>query len=245
MGELAIGLAWALGLGIYTSVTPCPLATNIAAISYISRRVGNSRAVLLTGLLYALGRTLVYTVLGVLLVASLLASDVVSSFLREYMNELLGPLLILVGMFLLGLIQVGVSGPGVSEKLQKRVDAMGIWGALLLGVVFAMSFCPISAGLFFLTLIPEAVRLESRVGLPSLYGVGTAVPVVAFALVVAFSAQSLGKAYNRVTQIEWWVRRISGALFLAVGVYFTLRFIFDLSIQQDGSFWRVSIRLWS
>jgi cytochrome c-type biogenesis protein len=230
MVEFALGLAWAFGLGIYTSITPCPLATNIAAISYISRQVGSSKQVLLTGLLYALGRTLVYTALGIILVAGLLASHRVSSLLNEYMNQLLGPILILVAMFLQGMINVGVSGPGISEKMQKRVDSMGVWGALFLGVVFALSFCPISAGLFFLTLIPYAAELNSRVGLPSAYGIGTALPVVAFALVIAFSAQSLGMAFNRVSQVEWWVRRSSGVLFLLLGIYFTLRYIFGLHV---------------
>lgn len=146
--DFVLGLGWAIWLGVFTSVNPCPLATNIAAISYIGRRVSSARHVLLSGLLYALGRTLVYLVLGVLLVTSLLASNQVSSFLRGFMNELLGPILVLIAMFLLGLIEVHFSGPGVSEKLQKRVDALGMWGALLLGVLFAMAFCPTSAALF-------------------------------------------------------------------------------------------------
>ncbi len=139
--EYALGLGWALWLGIFTSINPCPLATNIAAISYIGRGVSNSRRVLLAGLLYALGRTLVYLTLGVLLVESLLASNQVSSFLRGFVNELLGPILIVVAMFLLGLVEVGISGPGMSEKMRKRADALGIWGSLLLGIVFAMAFC--------------------------------------------------------------------------------------------------------
>jgi cytochrome c biogenesis protein CcdA len=227
-GPFTVGLAWALGLGIYTSITPCPLATNIAAISYIGRRVANPRQVLLTGLLYALGRTLAYTVLGFLLVAGLAASSAVSSFFRQYMNDLLGPILILVSMFLLGMLEFGINVPGMGEGLQKRVDALGIWGAFFLGIVFALSFCPISAGLFFLTLIPYAVVLDSHIGLPAVYGIGTALPVVVFAFIIAFSAQSLGKVFNRLTQFEIWIRRTTGAIFLAVGIYFTLRNVFEL-----------------
>jgi cytochrome c biogenesis protein CcdA len=245
MNEFAVGVAWALWLGVFTSITPCPLATNIAAISYIGRRVGDPRQVFLTGLLYALGRTLAYLALGMILVAGLLASTEVSSFLREYMNELLGPILILVAMFLLEMIQIGVSRPGMSEKMQRRVDALGIWGALLLGVIFALSFCPVSAGLFFLQLIPHSAYLESRVALPSAYGVGTALPVVVFAVIIAFGAQSLGKAFNRLSQVEWWVRRVTGIIFLVVGIYFTLVHIFDLTITREGHWFEVSIRFWS
>jgi len=228
-GGYLFGLAWALWLGVFTSVTPCPLATNIAAVSYIGRRVGKTRQVLLTGLLYALGRTVVYLSLGALLVAGLLASATVSSFLRKHMNELLGPLLILVGLFLLEMVRVGLPGTGMTEKVQRRVDAMGIWGALLLGVVFALAFCPISAGLFFFQLVPQSAYLGSYVGLPALYGIGTAIPVVAFTLVLVYSAQSVGKVFNRVTQIEWWVRRIGGFVFLALGAYFTLVYVFGVA----------------
>jgi cytochrome c-type biogenesis protein len=241
--EFALGLGWALWLGIFTSINPCPLATNVAAISYIGRRVSNPRQVLLTGLLYALGRTLVYLVLGVLLVESLLAGNQVSSFLRGFMNELLGPILILIAMFLLGLIEVSFSGPGVSEKMQRRVDALGVWGALLLGILFALAFCPTSAALY-LKLIQDSTNLRSPVAMPSLFGLGTALPVVVFAVILAFSAQSLGKAFNRLTQIEWWVRLITGLLFLALGMYFTLLHIFEMTISCEGGLLHVSLRYW-
>src|SRR4030042_1283 len=109
----------ALYLGVLTSISPCPLATNIAAISYIGRRVGNSRQGFLTGLLYTFGRTLAYLALGALLVASVLSIPQVAMFLQKYMSKLLGPILILVAMFLLELIQVGFSGSGMSDKMQK------------------------------------------------------------------------------------------------------------------------------
>lgn len=228
MMELSIGMASALWLGVLTSISPCPLATNIAAISYIGRRVGNSRQVFLTGLLYTFGRTLAYLALGALLVASVLSIPQVAMFLQKYMSKLLGPILILVAMFLLELIQVGFSGSGMSQKMQKRVDALGIWGALLLGVVFALSFCPVSAALFFGSLIPLSVKFESSVTLPVIYGIGTALPVLVFAVLIALSAQSVGKAFNKLTQIEWWARRITGVIFLVVGIYYCLKFIFEV-----------------
>ena len=228
MMELSIGMASALWLGVLTSISPCPLATNIAAISYIGRRVGSARQVFLTGLLYTFGRTLAYLALGALLVASVLSIPQVAMFLQKYMSKLLGPILILVAMFLLELVHVGFSGSGMSDKMQKRVDALGIWGALLLGVVFALSFCPVSAALFFGSLIPLSVKVESSVALPVIYGVGTALPVLVFAVLIALSAQSVGKAFNKLTQIEWWARRITGVIFLGVGIYYCLKFIFEV-----------------
>jgi cytochrome c biogenesis protein CcdA len=221
-------LLWAIWLGIFTAITPCTLVANVAAVSYIGRRVDSPQRIVATGMFYALGQTLAYTVLGFILVAGLLATNAVSSFLHRYMNELLGPLLMLTAMFLLGLVQVGISGPGVSERLQKRLDALGIWGAFFLGVIFALTFCPVSGGLFFFQLIPQSAYYNSRVLLPALYGLGNVLPVVFFAFLLAFSAQSVGKVFNRLTQIEQWLQWLTGGIFLAAGIFFCLRYIMDI-----------------
>ncbi|MEW6182999.1 MAG: aromatic aminobenezylarsenical efflux permease ArsG family transporter [Bacillota bacterium] len=232
MDAFLLNAGLALWLGILTSISPCPLATNIAAISFIGRRVGNTRLVLLSGLLYAIGRMAVYLALGILIVASVLSIPEVSNFLQKYMHKLLGPLLIIVGMFLLELIRFNFGGFGVSERVQQRVERSGIWGAWLLGVVFALSFCPVSAALFFGSLIPLSVKHGSSVLLPSLYGIGTALPVVVFAFLVAFAAQLVGRIFNQLTQIEWWVRRITGGIFIVVGIYYCLVYIFHLLSTQ-------------
>lgn len=220
---VAVGLAF--WLGVLTSISPCPLATNIAAISYIGRRVGSARQVFLSGILYTLGRTAAYVVLAAVLVGSVLSVPAVSVFLQKTMHMAVGPLLIVVGLFLLGWIEFSVGGGGVGESLQKRVDAMGIWGALLLGVVFALTFCPTSAMLFFGSLIPLALEANSRLALPSAYGAGTAVPVLGFAVLLATSAQRVGKAYHLLGKIEWAARMLTGALFVLLGVYFSLKYV--------------------
>ena len=227
------GMGAALWLGIQMGISPCPMATNIAAISFIGRRVGNTSYVLLAGLLYAVGRTLAYVVLALLLLSSLLAKTDLSVFLDKYVTQLLGPILIIVAMFLLDMIRLNFSGPGVSEKMQKRVEAMGIWGALLMGVLFALSFCPISAVLFFGGLIPLALECRSSILLPSLFGIGTALPVILFAVLIAFSAQAVGKAYDKLTQIEWWTRRIAGVVFLVIGIHFSLKYMFQITPFWD------------
>ncbi len=228
MTEFLIGAGSAFWLGILTSISPCPLATNIAAISYIARRIGNSRQVFLTGLLYTVGRTIAYLGLAVVLVASVLSIPQVSLFLQKYMHLVLGPILIIVGMFLLGLIQFSMSGGGMGDRLQKWVDAIGIWGALLLGVVFALSFCPVSAALYFGSLIPLSLKVNSSVALPVIYGIGTALPVMIFAVLLAVSAQSVGKAYHVLSKIEWWARIITGWIFVLVGVWFSLKYVFEV-----------------
>ncbi len=228
MGEVLLAMATAFWLGILTSISPCPLATNIAAISFISRRVENPRQVFSAGLLYTLGRSLTYLVLGALLVSSLISAPYLSYWLQKYMNKLLGPILILVGMVLLGLIQLKTSGIGISENMQRWLGARGVWGAGLLGILFALSFCPTSAALFFGSLIPLAVKYNSVVLLPSVCGIGTGLPVFAFAIFIALGARSVGKAFEKITQFERWARRITGIIFIGVGVCFTLTYIFGV-----------------
>jgi len=226
--ELLLGVGSAAWLGILTAISPCPLASNIAAISFISRRVERPRAVLGTGLLYACGRTLVYMALAMLLVSSLLSATDVSHALQRHMNKLLGPLLILVGMVLLGMIRLPAIGSGVTARLGKRVEGWGLFGSFALGAVFALSFCPASAALFFGSLIPLSVKYESGVVLPLTYGVGTALPVIGFAVLIATGARAVGKAFDRLAVLERWMRTITGGVFIGVGVYYALRFIFRL-----------------
>jgi len=224
---LAVGSA--LWLGILTSISPCPLATNIAAISYVGKRVDRPASVLLAGLLYTLGRTVTYFLVAMLVVQSLFSVPSVSMFLQRNMNQFLGPLLIVVGLLLLDVIPwPWTGGAGVSEKLQARVDRLGLWGAGLLGLLFALTFCPLSAALFFGSLIPLAVRHGSSVLLPSLYGIGTALPVVVFSLILAFAANRISRAFNVLTVLEKWMRRLTAAVFIGVGGYYCLAFIFGV-----------------
>ncbi|MFC1671760.1 aromatic aminobenezylarsenical efflux permease ArsG family transporter [Planctomycetota bacterium] len=228
MGWLAIGSAF--WLGILTSISPCPLATNIAAISFIGRRVGNRGSVLLSGLLYTAGRTLAYVVLGFVITAGFMATAELSRFLQKYMNEILGPVLILLGMVLLGLIGSGLSMSLAGEGVQERAQKGGVWWAVPLGALFALSFCPVSAGLFFAGLIPLAVKHESKLLLPGLYGAGTALPVIAFAFLIAFASEYVGKAFNRLQQVEKWVRIIAGVLFILAGIYYSLIHVYGVSL---------------
>jgi len=218
---LAVGTA--LWLGILTSISPCPLSTNIAAVSYVGRRVGSGRAVLLSGVLYTGGRSLAYLVLGAASVWSLMSMVSVSTFLQGTFSRLLGPILIVLGLVLLGIFEFRVPSVGVSDGLQARVDRAGVWGAGILGLVFALAFCPVSAGLFFGGLVPLAVERSSPLLLPVIYGIGSALPVIIFAALLAAGARRLGEALDRVQVFERWARRLTALVFIGVGVYETLR----------------------
>lgn len=222
MNNLLIGLGSAFWLGILTSISPCPLATNIAAISFIGRKVDRPGYVFLTGILYTAGRAATYVVLGILLVTSLLSMPVVSYWLQKYMNKLLGPVLIIVAMVLLDMLVFSTKGSNIGQWSQRRAEKLGLTGALFLGIIFALSFCPVSAALFFGSLIPLSIKHSSGIVLPLVYGIGTALPVFIFGVLIAIGANSLAKAFRKVSQFELWARRITGIVFLLIGIYFTL-----------------------
>lgn len=228
MDESLVGIGAAIWLGILTSLSPCPLATNIAALSFIGRRVESPRAVLASGVLYTIGRSITYAALGSLLVYSLVSTPFLSHALQKYSIKILGLLLILVGMILLGLIELRLPGWGGGDSLQRRADRWGLWGAGLLGIIFALSFCPVSAALFFGSLLPLAVRDNSPLLYPSAYGVGTALPVVVVALFMTFGAKSMARLFNRMTEFERWARKATGVVFLLVGIFTTLGSIFGV-----------------
>jgi cytochrome c biogenesis protein CcdA len=232
--EFLTAIAAAAWTGILTAISPCPLATNVAAISFISRRVESPRAALLTGLLYTLGRSIAYVAIAVLLVGSLLSAPSVSMALQKYMNKLLGPILILLGMFLLDMITIPSRGSGLGQRVGQKVADWGMWGGLVLGFVFALTFCPASAALYFAGLIPLAVKFESSVMLPAVFGISTALPVVVFAILIVVSANAMATAFNRIRAFERWARRVTGFVFLLIGVYFCLALIFKVVPTSVG-----------
>ncbi len=225
MSELYIPMVTALWLGILTSISPCPLATNIAAISYIGRKIESPGSVIKTGLLYTLGRVLTYIVIAFIIIKSLLASaPVFVNHLQKYMILVLGPIMILVGLVLIGIITFKVKGFTINEKVQNKAESLGTIGGGLLGILFALSFCPTSAALFFGSLLPIALENNSSIILPSLYGIGTGLPVIFFAVLLATSTNLVSKAYNKITIFEKWARFITGIIFIGIGIYYTLSY---------------------
>ena len=206
-------------LGLMTALSPCPLATNITAIGYIGRELQNRRRVLLNGLLYTLGRTITYTVLGLVLYFGASVFEVASLF-RGWGEKLLGPLLIVVGLVLLDIIPLRIGGLGaLVEKFGKNSAKAGYFGALMMGVLFALAFCPYSGVLYFGMLIPLTVASPQGLWLPPIYAVATGLPVIVFAWIIAFAIGSVGTLYNRIRSFELWFRRASAVLFVITGVY--------------------------
>ena len=216
-------LVTALLLGLLTALSPCPLATNIAAIGYIGKDIEDRRSVFRKGLLYTLGRVVAYTLLGIVLIGIIRSGASmfgVQKFIGTWGELLLGPLLIVIGLLMLfghrlNLPQFGFNGKG--EGLAKK----GSWGAFLLGVLFAMAFCPSSGMFYFGMLIPMSATATMGYLLPVVFAVVTALPVLIVAWILAFSAGEIGKFYGRVKTIERWLSIVVGVVFIIVGIYQT------------------------
>jgi len=222
---LALSAFW---LGILTAISPCPLATNIAAVSFVAYRVNHRGVVLLAGVLYTLGRSAAYVALSFLIVNAAINVPLLSEFLQRYINKLLGILLILVGMVLLDLLNLKLPSFAPSERVQQRLDRAGVAGSFLMGVLFALAFCPVSAALFFGSLVPLALKGQSSVALPLIYGTGTALPVLVFAVLVAAGSSYLNRVYAGVAKLELHAKRVTGGILIAVGIYYVLVYVFGI-----------------
>ncbi|HOV10956.1 MAG TPA: aromatic aminobenezylarsenical efflux permease ArsG family transporter [Bacteroidales bacterium] len=210
-------------LGIMTAISPCPLATNITAIGFISKDIENQKKIFLNGLWYTLGRAISYTTLGVILYFGA-STFHIAKYFQSNGEKFLGPLLIIVGVLMLDIIKFNI--PGISkigDKMQNR-KKNNWWSALLLGIVFALAFCPYSGVLYFGMLIPITISSPSGLFLPLVFAIATGLPVIIVAYLLAFSISSLGGFYNKVKVFEKWFRRIIAVVFIAVGLYYVYIF---------------------
>ncbi len=222
-------------LGFLTAISPCPLATNIAAISYISQNNKQSKTAIFSSILYAFGRTITYLILSLIITTGLLSSAVISQFLQKYMNEMLGPILILVGLILLKMINLNIRYKLNTQKFQSLAKNGNLFATFFIGVLFALSFCPVSAGLFFGGLIPLILKhiqigtanITPQITLPLIYGISTSIPVIFFGLLIAFSSQYVEKIFHNITKLEGIFRTLTGLIFIIVGIYYCLNYIFE------------------
>lgn len=215
----------ALVLGLMTAISPCPLATNITAVGFISKDIENRNRVFVNGLLYTLGRAISYTVIPLVI---FLGADQFkfSGFFQLYGEKILGPLLIIIGLFMLDVIKIKF--PGMS-RLTSKMENKTSWGyfdAILLGMIFALAFCPYSGVLYFGMLVPLTVASASGLYLPIVFAIATGIPVIIFAWVLAFSIGSIGGVYNKMKNFEIWFRRVIAVLFIVVGIYYIIRVFF-------------------
>jgi len=216
----------ALFLGLLTAVSPCPMATNIAAVAYVSRRVTERKYAVITGALYTLGRMVSYSILGILLVMAGLEIPGVASLLQDFGEQILGPLLIVVGLIMLNINRFSFGlGGGRLSSIGGKVADWGMIGGFLLGVLFALAFCPYSAVLFFGLLIPLALKSSGGVALPAVFAIGTGLPVLVFGTLLSAGVAGVSTWLNAVTRVEKVTRIIVSIIFIGVGIYLVVLWI--------------------
>lgn len=212
-------------LGLMTAISPCPLATNISAIGFISRDLVDRRKVFLNGLVYTLGRVISYTGLAVIIYFGASKMDVAKIF-QGWGEKLLGPLLIIIGLLMLDIIKIKFPGfSRLSEKIGENSKG-SYWSTLLLGMVFALAFCPYSGVIYFVMLIPISIASASGLYLPAVFAVATGLPVIIFAWLLAYAVGNVGKLYNQIKTFELWFRRVVAVVFIGVGIYYIIMIFF-------------------
>ncbi|MDD5079239.1 MAG: aromatic aminobenezylarsenical efflux permease ArsG family transporter [Candidatus Omnitrophica bacterium] len=220
MDGILIAAASALWLGILTSISPCPLAANITAISFLARKIAHPKIVFFSGLAYTAGRMISYALLGIIIANSLLSVPTLANWLQRYINKVFGIILTLTGLFLLDILKLNFKAITISARQQDKLAGAGIGGAFALGLFFALAFCPISAALFFGSLIPLALKYKPGALLPLIYGIGTGLPVLLFAFLIALGISSLNRWFKWMTRIEYIMRKATGLIFILAGIYY-------------------------
>ncbi len=212
-------------LGLMTAISPCPLATNITAVGFISRDIENKHRVFLNGILYTLGRAITYTAIPLIIFFGVDQLKF-SGFFQRYGEKIIGPLLIVIGLFMLDFIKVNFPA---MNRLSTRMQHKETWSsldAILLGIVFALAFCPYSGVLYFGMLVPMTVSSASGLYLPVVFALATGIPVIIFSWLLAYTVSGIGGFYHKVKTFELWFRRVIAFLFIVVGVYYIFRAFF-------------------
>lgn len=219
LDSTSLPLLSAFILGLMTAISPCPLATNITAIAFISKDMENKNKVFLNGLIYTAGRAISYTVLGIILFFGASTFNV-ARLLQGWGEKLLPPLLLLIGIYMLGLIKINLPGLSNIDNNMQNKQKKGFWQVLVLGITFALAFCPYSSMLYFGMLIPMTISSASGLLLPLIFALATGLPVIILAWMLAYTINEVGSFYNKLRTFEFWFRRVVAMLFIIVGFYY-------------------------
>jgi cytochrome c biogenesis protein CcdA len=229
ISELAQGSEWplvaAFALGLLTAVSPCPLATNLTATAYIAKGITNKRKVLLSGVLYTLGRALSYSLIGLIVFFGASKFQIAKLF-QGNGEKILAPLLILLGLVMIGVIKIDFLGKiNITEKLTERFKDRGLLGSFVLGILFALAFCPYSGALYFGMLLPMTIASAKGLYLPLIFAIGTGLPVLLFTYLLAFAVSKVSYTFHKIQKVEKVMRYVAGAAFLLTGVYYALIYL--------------------
>ncbi len=231
MSNSNIPLIAAFFIGLMTAFSPCPLATNITAIAYSSKKIGEGKQTIKVGWFYTLGRAITYVLIASLIVYIGVNTKAINLSLQLYGDKMLGPLLLIIGLVMIGLIKFKrLSGGNYFNKLKQKLSSKGLLGSFLLGVLFAMAFCPFSAVLYFGMLIPLALSTNDGIIIPSIFAFGTGLPVIILSYILNQSVSKLSRVMNKIQIIDKWTRRLVGATFIIVGLFYTINYTIGIGL---------------
>jgi cytochrome c biogenesis protein CcdA len=218
MTDYHVALGSALVLGAMTTLHPCPLAVNAAAVSLLAGWSGERRSASRRIAAFVVGYCLTFATLALLLAGTSLRLPVVASALTRATAVFLGPLLVVVGMVHADVLPWPGSNRGNRRLLDRRARTLGGYG---LGAVLALSFCPATAALFFGLLLPLAVQYRAPVAFAAAYAIGAALPLVAVAGVAARGTTALGldRWAHRLPWVIGWLAIIAGIAISVRDVY--------------------------
>ena len=224
--NLADGSNWpiltAFLLGLMTAISPCPLATNITATAYLSTDIGDKRRVMFNGMFYTLGRMFTYTALGLIFYFGASRFQV-AKLLQNVGGIWLGIALVIIGIFMLDIIKIKVPGMNkLTSKIENKKGKKTYLDAFLLGLLFALAFCPYSGVLYFGGLIPMTIASPSGLLLPPVFAIATGLPVIIIAWLLAYSVSNVGKFYNKMNAFQKWFKWVVAAIFIIVGIYYII-----------------------
>jgi cytochrome c biogenesis protein CcdA len=224
-GLSEIPVVAAFSLGLLMAISPCPLATNIAAIAYVSQRAAERRQAAITSALYTLGRILTYSVIGILIIRVGMEIPGLANALQNTGDKIIGPVLIAVGTVLLFANRLRFGNSGGLSSLGERVSRWGIIGGFLLGILFALAFCPYSAVLYFGVLIPLALKSSGGLALPAVFAIGTGLPVLIFGMALSFGVARVSSWFNKLTHAQNIIRVATSWVLIGIGIYYLVLWI--------------------
>jgi sulfite exporter TauE/SafE len=210
----------ALLLGLLTAIAPCPMTINITAVGFIGKDISRRQRIFTNGAFYALGTICSYVTLALVLY---FGADQfkVSQFFQQHSESIIGPLLLVIGLFMTGMIRLDFP---VMTRLTKKFEtrkSFRAWDSFLLGMILALAFCPYSGVLYFGMLIPLIISTSSPWN-SLVFSLSAGLPIVLFAWLLAFTVSGVGKAFNNLKTFEFWFRKMVAAVFIGIGLYYII-----------------------
>ncbi len=218
MNDFVMAAGTCFVTGVLTTINPCPLTTTIASIGFLSGYGQKTNRMTVVVLLFLLGFLASYFALAILLSSGLIAIGDVSRGLQQYFSVIIGPVLILAGMFQTKLIRIRFRS--YTEKAMTWVTKRKWSGleAFPMGALIALGFCPTTAAIFFGVLIPLAIQYGQPVFFPLLYALGAVLPLAVISyLIVAGVRAGNNKTWQKILPVA------GGWVLILAGIYISLQ----------------------